>query len=138
MSKRAGSSGDEPTAKRHCRISEVNQSAQSALYNNGAWEILKQFLTTSMSLSDMDDALVAYLGDRYSEADWVEPQRLLFSGDADNNESLRVLTALWRTYIPDPPEQTSVRISALRTDNHLSGSRVKKSHKPYKASNFHG
>lgn len=80
MSKQAGSGGDEPTAKHHCRISEgklqlkiviifihehgtVNQSAQSALYDNGAWEILKQFLTTSMSLSDMDDALVVYLGD---------------------------------------------------------------------------
>ncbi|KAG2050580.1 hypothetical protein BDR06DRAFT_974351 [Suillus hirtellus] len=113
MSKHAGCGGDEPTAKCHHRISKdksqlniviifihkhgtVNQSAQSALYDNGAWEILKQFLTTSMSLSDMDDALVAYLGDRYSEADWVETQHLLFFGDADNNESLRVLMALWR------------------------------------------
>ncbi|KAG1749186.1 hypothetical protein EDD22DRAFT_958089 [Suillus occidentalis] len=107
MSKRTGSGGNEPTAKCQCRIDTVNQTAQSALYDNGAWEILKQFLTTSMSLSEMDDALVAYLGDRYSEDDWVEPRRLLFYGDDDNDESLRVLTALWKTYIPDPPTQTS-------------------------------
>ncbi|KAG1847298.1 hypothetical protein C8R48DRAFT_677640 [Suillus tomentosus] len=137
MSKRAASGGDEPTAKRHCRISEVNQTGQSALYDNGAWEILKQFLTTSMSLSEMDDALVAYLGDRYSEDDWVEPRRLLFSGDADNDESLRVLTALWRTYIPDPSKKPSVRTSASSPDNHLSGSRVNKSHRSYKRKNMY-
>lgn len=51
----------------------VNQTGQSALYNNGAWKILKQFLTMSMSLSEMDNALVVYLGDLYSEDDWVEP-----------------------------------------------------------------
>ncbi|KAG2122206.1 hypothetical protein BD769DRAFT_1746834 [Suillus cothurnatus] len=124
MSKRTRPVGDEPTAKRQCRIGEVNQTVQSALYDNGAWEILKQFLTTSMSLSDMDDALIAYLGDRYSEDDWVEPRRLLFSGDDDNLESLRVLTALWKTYIPDPPKETSAR-------------RVNKSHKPFRAKNMY-
>jgi hypothetical protein len=90
-----------------------------------------------MSLSEMDDALVAYLGDRYSEDDWVEPRRLLFSGDDDNVESLRVLTALWKTYIPDPPKETSVRTSASRMDNSLSGSRINTSRKPSKVSKFH-
>ncbi|KAG1758513.1 hypothetical protein EDD22DRAFT_849956 [Suillus occidentalis] len=136
MSKRAGSGGDEPTAKRLCRFGEVNQTVQSALYDNGAWEILKQFLTTSMSLSEMDDALVAYLGDRYSEDDWVEPRHLLFSGDDDNVESLRVLMALWKTYIPDPPKETSVRTSASRMDNSLSGSRINTSRKPSKVKNI--
>jgi hypothetical protein len=116
----------------------VNQTVQSALYDNGAWEILKQFLTTSMSLSDMDNALVAYLSDRYSEDDWVEPQQLLFSSDDDNLKSLRVLMALWKTYIPDPPKETSVRMSSSKTDNCLSGSRVNKSHKPFKVSKFYG
>lgn len=40
-----------------------NQAVPSALYDNGAWEILWWFLTMSMSLSEMDDVLVAYLGD---------------------------------------------------------------------------
>ncbi|KAG2087625.1 uncharacterized protein F5147DRAFT_658914 [Suillus discolor] len=137
MSKRAASSGDEPTAKRHCRISKVNQTGQSALYDNGAWEILKQFLMTSMLLSEMDDSLVAYLGDRYSEDDWVEPRCLLFSGDADNNESLRVLMALWRMYIPDPSKKLSVHTSASSPDNHLSGSRIKKLHRSYKRKNMY-
>jgi Cft2 family RNA processing exonuclease len=155
MSKRTGSGGNEPIAKRQCRIDTgkswlnivtivihghgtVNQTVQSALYDNGAWEILKQFLTTSMSLSEMDDALVAYLGDRYSEDDWVEPRRLLFYGHDDNDESLRVLTALWKTYIPDPPTQTSVHRSPSKRDSHLSSSRVKRSHKSNKVSQFHG
>ncbi|KAG1722778.1 hypothetical protein EDD22DRAFT_962142 [Suillus occidentalis] len=137
MSKRTGSGGNEPTAKRQCRIDTVNQTAQLALYDNGAWEILKQFLTTSMSLSEMDDALVAYLGDRYSEDDWVEPRRLLFYGDDDNDESLRVLTALWKTYIPDPPTQTSMHRSPSKRDSHLSSSRVKRSHKSNKHKNIY-
>ncbi|KAG1838512.1 hypothetical protein C8R48DRAFT_782380 [Suillus tomentosus] len=126
MSKRAGSSGGEPTPKRH----KGNQAIPSALYNNGAWTILQQFLTMSMSLSEMDDTLVAYLGDRYSADDWVEPRRLLFSGDADNGESLRNLSVLWKTYIPDPPEKSSMRMSASRKHTRLPSSRVRKSHKP--------
>ncbi|KAG2047192.1 hypothetical protein BDR06DRAFT_976911 [Suillus hirtellus] len=107
MSKHTASGGDEPTMKHHCRISEVNQTGQSALYDNGAWEILKQLLMTSMSLSEMDDALVVYL-------------------------SNQVLTVLWRTYIPDPSKKPSMRTSASSPDNHLSGSRVNKSHRSYK------
>ncbi|KAG1787212.1 uncharacterized protein HD556DRAFT_1312927 [Suillus plorans] len=96
MSKRAGSSGAEPTPKRH----KGNPAVPSALYDNGAWKILEQFLTTSMSLSEMDNVLVAYLGDQYSADDWVEPRRLLFSGDANDDESLRNLSELRKTNIP--------------------------------------
>ncbi|KAG2119466.1 uncharacterized protein F5147DRAFT_647424 [Suillus discolor] len=126
MSKCAGSSGGEPMPKRH----KGNQAIPSALYDNGAWKILEQFLTMSMPLSEMDNTLVAYLGDRYSADDWVEPRRLLFSGDADNNKSLRNLSALWKRYIPDPPEKSSVRMSASRKHAHLPSSHIRKSHKP--------
>ncbi|KAG2048682.1 hypothetical protein BDR06DRAFT_1071144 [Suillus hirtellus] len=126
MSKRAGSSGGEPTPKCH----KGNQAIPSALYDNGAWTILQQFLTTSMSLSEMDDTLVAYLGDRYSADDWVEPRCLLFSGDADNDESLRNLSVLWKTYIPDPLEKSSMRMSASRKHARLPSSHARKSHKP--------
>ncbi|KAG1760183.1 hypothetical protein EDD22DRAFT_848661 [Suillus occidentalis] len=120
MSKRTRSGGNEPTAKCQCRIGTVNQTVQSALYDNGAWEILKQFLTTSMSLSEMDDTL-----------------HLLFYGDDDNDESLRVLTALWKTYILDPPTQMSVHRSPSKRDSHLSSSRIKRSHKSNKHKNIY-
>jgi hypothetical protein len=147
MSKRAGSSGAEPAPKRHKGKNQLNIASivideddtgnqASALYDNGAWKILEQFLTTSMSLSEMDDTLVAYLGDRYSADDWVEPRRLLFSGDADNDESLRNLSALWKTYIPDPPEQSSVRMSASRKHSRMPSSRVRKSHRPSDVGEF--
>ncbi|KAG2048984.1 hypothetical protein BDR06DRAFT_1012511 [Suillus hirtellus] len=126
MSKRAGSSGGEPTPKCH----KGNQAIPSALHDNGAWTILQQFLTMSMSLSEMDNTLVAYLGDRYSADDWVEPRCLLFSGDADNDESLRNLSVLWKTYIPDPLEKSSMRMSASRKHACLPSSCVRKLHKP--------
>lgn len=107
-----------------------NQAVPPPLYDNGAWKILEQFLITSMSLSEMDDVLVAYLGNWYSADDWVEPRRLLFSSDADNGISLRNLSALWKMYILDPPERSSVRVSASRKHTRLPSSRVGKSHKP--------
>ncbi|KAG1790361.1 uncharacterized protein HD556DRAFT_1310749 [Suillus plorans] len=100
-----------------------------ALHDNGAWEILRQFLTTSMSLSEMDDALVSYLGDQYSPDDWEEPRHLLFSDNANDAESLRNLMILWRRYIPDPAEKSSVPMPASRTDGGLSRSRIQKSHR---------
>ncbi|KAG1900758.1 uncharacterized protein F5891DRAFT_979988 [Suillus fuscotomentosus] len=118
MSKRATSGGDELTAKHHCRISKVNQTGQSALYDNGAWEILKQFLTMSMSLSEMDDSLVAYLGDWYSEDDWGS------YGTVENVHTRSI-------------KKPSVRTSASSLDNHLSGSCVNKSHRSYKCKNMY-
>ncbi|KAG1837584.1 hypothetical protein DFJ58DRAFT_734303 [Suillus subalutaceus] len=83
-----------------------------------AWDILTQFLTSSMSMSEMDDMLVSYLGDRYHEDDWVEPRRLLFSGDGNDAESLRNLKL--------SQEDCSVGTSASRTNGSLSSSPVRK------------
>lgn len=148
MSKRTRSAGsDEPPQKRHCRIDDFQGKSWSdvlliviyehytgnqALYDNGAWDILEQFLTTSMSLPEMDDALVAYLGDRYSTDDWVEPRRILFSGDENDAKSLENLRVLREMYIPNPPEKSS------RTAGSLSKSRVPKSRRISKVSKYDG
>ncbi|KAG1856567.1 hypothetical protein C8R48DRAFT_775969 [Suillus tomentosus] len=134
MSKRAGSDGDEPPSKRHCSIDvQANQAVPPALYDNGAWEILAKFLTTSMSLSEVDDVHIAYLGDRYLADEWAEPRRLLFSGDEDNAKSLENFTKLWKTHIPNPPEKSSVSIPASRRNGYSSSSRAQKSRKLSKA-----
>lgn len=157
MSKHVGSGGDEPPSKRQCTIDvqgklsfgtvdtrgihECDTANQAvvplALLDNGAWEILSKFLTMSMSLSEVDDAHMSYLGDRYLADDWVEPRRLLFSGDADNAKSLKNFTKLQKTYIPDLPAKSSVRVSASRTNNYSLRSHTRKSHKLSKVSWFH-
>lgn len=87
-------------------------------------------------MSEMDDALVSYLGDRYHEDDWVEPRRLLFSGDGDDAESLRILKLLKVQYLPDPPENPSVCTSAPRPKGCSLSSAVRKSHKRSKVSEY--
>ncbi|KAG1885840.1 uncharacterized protein F5891DRAFT_1201663 [Suillus fuscotomentosus] len=86
-----------------------------------------------MSFSETNDALEAYLGDRYSEDDWVEPRRLLFSGDADNAESLKNLRVIRKMYIPDSPAKSSVGIPASRAVGRLPKSKVHKSRRLSKA-----
>ncbi|KAG1806366.1 uncharacterized protein HD556DRAFT_1436340 [Suillus plorans] len=134
MSKHAGSGGDEPPSKCHCTIDvQVNQAVPQALYDNGAWEILAKFLTTSMSLSEVDDAHIAYLGNRYLADEWAEPRRLLFSSDQDDAKSLENFTKLWKTHIPNPPEKSSVSIPASRRNGYSSSSCAQKSCKLSKA-----
>jgi hypothetical protein len=87
-----------------------------------------------MSFSETNDALEAYLGDRYSEDDWVEPRRLLFSGDADNAESLKNLRVIRKMYIPDSPAKSSVGIPASRAVGRLPKSKVHKSRRLSKVS----
>ncbi|KAG2085237.1 uncharacterized protein F5147DRAFT_782149 [Suillus discolor] len=72
MSKRAGPchNGDEPTSKR-LQIDEGNHTLPLALYNPYAWEILRKFLTSDMSMAEMDTALESHLGSRFSaEIGW--------------------------------------------------------------------
>jgi len=147
MSKRVRSTSDELPPKRHCKVGEFQGKSQfdvlnivthepdtgnQALCDNGAWDILEQFLTTSMWLPEMDDALVTYLGDRYSPDDWVEPRRILFSGDEDDAKSLENLRVLREMYIPNPPEKSS------RIADGLSKSRVQKSRRMSKVSKYDG
>ncbi|KAG1836179.1 hypothetical protein DFJ58DRAFT_847121 [Suillus subalutaceus] len=60
------------------RTAEGDDALPPALYDAAAWDILTQFLTSSI----------------YHEDDWVEPRRLLFSGDGNDAESLRNLKLL--------------------------------------------
>lgn len=106
-----------------------------ALCDKYAWGVLRQFLTTDMTMPEMDDALTSYLGDRYFADDWVEPRRVLFSGEGDDAESLANLDRLMAMHVPpDPPSptsnDTSVSMSTSRTDGCLSSSRRKRSRVP--------
>ncbi|KAG1907980.1 uncharacterized protein F5891DRAFT_974570 [Suillus fuscotomentosus] len=114
MSKHVASGGDELLPKCHCTL-QGNQ----VLCNNSAWDILEKFLTTSMSFSETNDALGAYLSDRYSEDDWVEPRCLLFSSDADNTKSLKNLRVIRKMYIPDSPAKSFMGIPASRAVGRL-------------------
>ncbi|KAG2129391.1 hypothetical protein BD769DRAFT_1387344 [Suillus cothurnatus] len=116
MSKRAGSphhGGDEPTPKR-LRIVEGNHTIQSALYDPHAWDILRKFLTSDMSMGEMDAALESYLGSRFSAGDWEEPRRLLFSGDGDDAQSLANLMELKIKYVPEPEPSCAIPVQQLR------------------------
>ncbi|KAG2029901.1 hypothetical protein BDR03DRAFT_1017784 [Suillus americanus] len=116
MSKRAGSphhGGDEPTPKR-LRIVEGNHTIQSALYDPHAWDILRKFLTSDMSMGEMDAALESYLGSRFSAGDWEEPRRLLFSGDGDDAQSLANLMELKIKYVPEPEPSRAIPVQQLR------------------------
>ncbi|KAG2135082.1 hypothetical protein DEU56DRAFT_756723 [Suillus clintonianus] len=78
MLKRAGSNGDEPSQKR-LRTDQGNSTAPSALTDNRAWAFMEQFLMTTMTYSEMEDAFYMYLGDRYSPDDWAEARDALWS-----------------------------------------------------------
>jgi hypothetical protein len=145
MSKRVRSASDELPPKWHCRVGEFQGKSQfnilnivthepdtenQALCDNCAWDILKQFLTTSMSLPEMDDALVTYLSDQYSPDDWVEPRHILFSSDKDDAKSLENLRVLREMYIPNPPEKS------LRIADGLSKSQVQKLRRISKVSKY--
>ncbi|KAG1763902.1 hypothetical protein EV702DRAFT_1205303 [Suillus placidus] len=115
MSKRAGSShhcGDEPTPKR-LRIGEGNHAIPLALHDPNAWEILCKFLTSDMSMGEMDTALESYLGRRFSAEDWEEPRRVLFSGDGDDAQSLANLNELKLKYVPEPEPSRAIPIKQL-------------------------
>ncbi|KAG1854294.1 hypothetical protein F4604DRAFT_1686131 [Suillus subluteus] len=126
MSKRArlhiGSGGDEPSAKR-CRTAEGDDALPPALYDAAAWDILTQFLTSSMSMSEMDDMLVSYLGDRYHEDDWVEPRHLLFSGNRNDAESLRNLKLL-KIKLQILPPRLGRRRWRVEMDTHAFENRI--------------
>ncbi|KAG1858586.1 hypothetical protein C8R48DRAFT_775023 [Suillus tomentosus] len=133
MSKRARSDDDEPSSKR-LRIQEGAQTIP-ALCDRHAWGILRQFLTTNMTMPQMDDALTSYLGDRYFAEDWAEPRRALFSGEGDDDKSLANLDQLMARHVapatPSPaPKDSSVPVSASRPASHLSSLRRKRSHRP--------
>jgi hypothetical protein len=53
-----------------------------------------------MTYPEMDNALVSYLGDRYSAGDWEEARHALFSGDDDINLCMKNLDTLMLKHIP--------------------------------------
>lgn len=116
----------------HCRQychswHDTDNQSSPALCDKQAWGILQQFLTTNMTMPDMDNALASYLGDRYFADDWVEPRRALFSGEGDDGESLANLNLLMARHVsPTPP--------ASKTVNRLSSSHRKRSRRQPKVS----
>ncbi|KAG2109826.1 hypothetical protein DEU56DRAFT_920264 [Suillus clintonianus] len=135
MLKRAGSNGDEPSQKR-LRTDQGNSTAPSALTDNRAWAFMEQFLTTTMTYSEMEDAFYTYLGDRYSPDDWAEARDALWSGEGNDEVSLENLLRVKDKYLPRvssvPTEGSSVSRSASRTVGRLSISRVRRSQKQRK------
>ncbi|KAG2029836.1 hypothetical protein BDR03DRAFT_1017858 [Suillus americanus] len=121
MSKRVASNAndDAPTAKR-VRIDEG--SKPSPLADEGAWRILEEFLTTSMTYPQMEEAFQLYLGLRYSEDEWKEARLALFSGDGDDDVALENLRVVKAKHIPQPPCAHKV-YSAM--DKRVSRARVR-------------
>ncbi|KAG0703962.1 hypothetical protein DFH29DRAFT_874067 [Suillus ampliporus] len=71
--------GPSPQSVPLTLCSILNLTAPSALMDNRAWEIMEQYLTTTMTYPEMEDAFSMYLGDRYSPDDWAEARATLFS-----------------------------------------------------------
>ncbi|KAG1892961.1 uncharacterized protein F5891DRAFT_986285 [Suillus fuscotomentosus] len=112
MSKRARSNNDEPASKR-LRIEEGNQTSP-ALCDKQAWGILQQFLTTDMTMPEMDNTL-PMIG-------W-NPDVPCSPGEGDDSESLVNLNRLMARHVPPAPPSP-----ASKTVNRLSNSRRKRSH----------
>ncbi|KAG2129750.1 hypothetical protein DEU56DRAFT_915012 [Suillus clintonianus] len=137
MSKRARSDDDDEPGSKQLRVEEGNQTLP-ALCDRHAWGILRQFLTTNMTMPEMDDALASYLGDRYFADDWVEPRRALVSGEGDDGESLANLDRLMAKHVTPtapspPPKDSSASVSTSRAAGRLSSSRRGRSHGPPKS-----
>jgi hypothetical protein len=96
-----------------------NHTISSGLHDPEAWEILRKFLTSDMSMGEMDAALESHLGSRFSAEDWVEPRRLLFSGDGDDAQSLTNLLELKIKYVPEPKSARAIPVQQLRKPRKL-------------------
>ncbi|KAG1807644.1 uncharacterized protein BJ212DRAFT_1303361 [Suillus subaureus] len=102
MSKHTRFNDDEPAPKR-LRIDEGRNLTVLALCDTHAWEILKQFLTSDMTMAQMDDALIVYLSDQYSADDWGQP-KASEDGEGDEvgqSEQLQKVTHLPETSVKD-------------------------------------
>lgn len=98
----------------------ADNTTPSALYDPHAWEILRRFLTSDMSMGEMDAALESHLGTRFSADDWDEPRRLLFSGDGDDALSLANLIKLKVKYVPEPELPRAIPVQRLRKPRKVS------------------
>jgi hypothetical protein len=110
----------------------ANQTALSALMDNRAWGFMEQFLTTAMTYPEMEDAFLAYLGDRYSPDEWAEARDALWSGEGNDEVSLENLLRVKDRYLPRVSvrtEDSSASRSASRTDARMSISRIRRSQK---------
>ncbi|KAG1846393.1 WD40-repeat-containing domain protein [Suillus subalutaceus] len=121
MSKRVASNDDAPTAK--CiRIDEDSQSQTAPLADERTWRILEEFLTTDMTYPQMEEALLSYLGNQYSEDEWKESRDALFSSDSDDKialENLRVVKAKHIPLASCVPKDHSVTDRRLSQAHHL-------------------
>ncbi|KAG1797622.1 uncharacterized protein BJ212DRAFT_1305940 [Suillus subaureus] len=134
MSKCAQSNDDNEPGLKQLRVEEDI----TALYDQHAWGILHQFLTTNMTMLEMDNTLASYLSDRYFANDWVEPQCALFSGEGDDGKSLANLDQLMAKHVTPtapspPPKDSSASISTSRVASCLSSSCRGRSHGPPKS-----
>ncbi|KAG2336096.1 hypothetical protein BDR05DRAFT_1006165 [Suillus weaverae] len=96
MSKRsASSSSDEPNAKRA-------RSQPSPLTDSKVWDILETFLTSkAVSYGEVLNAVYDYLGDAFIAEEWLEATNALFSGDDDDELSLKNFRLVRSKYFPD-------------------------------------
>ncbi|KAG1879005.1 uncharacterized protein F5891DRAFT_1204399 [Suillus fuscotomentosus] len=60
-----------------------------------------------MTYSQMEEALLSYLGDRYSADDWKEAQDALFSGDSNDSIALGNLCAVKAKHLPQASSSSS-------------------------------
>jgi hypothetical protein len=107
-------------------LTRVTGSKPSPLADEGAWRILEEFLTTSMTYPQMEEAFQSYLGLRYSEDEWKEARLALFSGDGDDDVALENLRVVKAKHIPQPPCAHNVYSA---TDKRVSRARVRPSRK---------
>ncbi|KAG1739739.1 hypothetical protein EDB19DRAFT_1828733 [Suillus lakei] len=82
------------------------KGAPSPLVDEGAWQILFQYLTTEMTYPQMEEEFLSYLSDRYCADDWKDTRDALFSADDLNDDAtpLANLQALYAKHcVPVAP-----------------------------------
>lgn len=115
-------------------LTRVTGSQTAQLADEHAWSILEEYLTTSMTYPQMEEALLSYLGLRYSEDEWKEARHALFSGNGNDDVALENLHVVKAKHIPQAPCAHKVRSA---TDRRLSQACVRPSHKPTKVSKIY-
>jgi hypothetical protein len=58
-------------------------TADSPFSNHGAWDILRQFASSDMTLPQAEEKLLAHLGDRYKDADWRPALKAIMDAEGD-------------------------------------------------------
>ena len=69
------------------------ESVASPFSDHGAWDILRQFASSDMTLPQAEEKLLVHLGDRYKDADWHPVLKAIMDAEGDITKSQEAVQA---------------------------------------------